>query len=825
MRTTTRSRVSLDFTCVFMPVWPDGFNGLGVEEAPHHVGCPIVRRMNGDGVELAVSDEGDGPAGAAAARLPGLARPVAPPDPGAQRGRVCGPSRPTCAASASRTSPRTSSDYRVGRSVADMVAMLDALGDRAGARRRPRLGRRRGVGDGADGARARRAARRAVRRPPGDVRAAARSPSARSRGTCCCSSSRRPRSSCARDDWALMREWMASHPELDAAIERLAQPGALTAALNWYRANMHPRNELAPAPQLPNVQASTRSGSGAAATRYLLEDGMTALRRARRRHVALRAHRGRGPLDAARRARARERAAGRVPVLNAVELRAAFAARELSPVEIDRRRRRARGARRVHHAHARCGARAGARGRARLRARRGAPAGRADARGQGPLRHRRRAHDLRLEDLRRPRARTPTRRWCGARRRRARSSSARRSRTSSRGASRASTRTSRRAATRTTPSACRAARAAARRSRSPPARRRSRSAPTPAARSGSRPRSAASPGLKPTYGRLSTDGRLPARAVARPRRPDGAHARRRAAASTRRSPGRASGDPRRGSRSARTCTCARSSRASSARSTPPSRRSTPIEVGFDAPEHLYPTYATIQNAEAAQTHAELFPARRDEYGDDVAGRLDAAREGDARRVRRGDDRARAHPRRVPARCSRDCRPAAHADLRRPAGADRAADPPGASATACCPTPSRRTSPACRPAPCRSASTTTACRSASSSPARRAARAACSPPPRRCTPLQHRRGRDPRPPRDLRDQHPDVVLEAPAPVLARLQRADDRMLAARGVRASRDGSASRRSSRRGRTRGRCAGAARRRRRAGSPRSRRPPPAAR
>ena len=47
-----------------------------------------------------------------------------------------------------------------------------------------------------------------------------------------------------KDDWALVREWMASHPDLDDAIERLAEPGALTAALNWYRASMHPRNEL-----------------------------------------------------------------------------------------------------------------------------------------------------------------------------------------------------------------------------------------------------------------------------------------------------------------------------------------------------------------------------------------------------------------------------------------------------------------------------------------------------------------------------------------------------------------------------------------------------
>ncbi|HEX6023840.1 MAG TPA: amidase [Solirubrobacter sp.] len=49
-----------------------------------------------------------------------------------------------------------------------------------------------------------------------------------------------------------------------------------------------------------------------------------------------------------------------------------------------------------------------------------------------------------------------------------------------------------------------------------------------------------------------------------------------------------------------------------------------IEVGFDAPEHLYATYAPIQNAEAAKVHAEHFPSRRDEYGADVAHRLDMA---------------------------------------------------------------------------------------------------------------------------------------------------------------------------------------------------------
>ena len=49
-----------------------------------------------------------------------------------------------------------------------------------------------------------------------------------------------------------------------------------------------------------------------------------------------------------------------------------------------------------------------------------------------------------------------------------------------------------------------------------------------------------------------------------------------------------------------------------------------VEVPFEHATRLYPTYATIQNGEAALTHAKLYPARRAEYGDDVAARLEYA---------------------------------------------------------------------------------------------------------------------------------------------------------------------------------------------------------
>ena len=47
-----------------------------------------------------------------------------------------------------------------------------------------------------------------------------------------------------RDDWRLMREWLRDNGDVEDCIAGLSRPGALTAALNWYRANVPPAAQL-----------------------------------------------------------------------------------------------------------------------------------------------------------------------------------------------------------------------------------------------------------------------------------------------------------------------------------------------------------------------------------------------------------------------------------------------------------------------------------------------------------------------------------------------------------------------------------------------------
>jgi pimeloyl-ACP methyl ester carboxylesterase len=76
-----------------------------------------------------------------------------------------------------------------------------------------------------------------------------------------------------RDDWRLAREWMRGDGDIERYLSDLARPGALTAGLNWYRANLAPHRELEDRPPLPPVRAPTL-GLWSTRDHYLTEDGM-----------------------------------------------------------------------------------------------------------------------------------------------------------------------------------------------------------------------------------------------------------------------------------------------------------------------------------------------------------------------------------------------------------------------------------------------------------------------------------------------------------------------------------------------------------------------
>ncbi|WP_256833232.1 alpha/beta fold hydrolase [Parageobacillus thermoglucosidasius] len=60
-----------------------------------------------------------------------------------------------------------------------------------------------------------------------------------------------------KNDWALLKEWSRHHNEYEKWIKDLSRPGALTAALNWYRANLAPGILPALPLQMPNIQVPT----------------------------------------------------------------------------------------------------------------------------------------------------------------------------------------------------------------------------------------------------------------------------------------------------------------------------------------------------------------------------------------------------------------------------------------------------------------------------------------------------------------------------------------------------------------------------------------
>jgi pimeloyl-ACP methyl ester carboxylesterase len=52
-----------------------------------------------------------------------------------------------------------------------------------------------------------------------------------------------------RDNWRFFKEWTRGQGDTERELQDLARPGALTAALNWYRANVRP--QMPPATQPP----------------------------------------------------------------------------------------------------------------------------------------------------------------------------------------------------------------------------------------------------------------------------------------------------------------------------------------------------------------------------------------------------------------------------------------------------------------------------------------------------------------------------------------------------------------------------------------------
>jgi pimeloyl-ACP methyl ester carboxylesterase len=257
MRTTTRSRVSVSFTVVLKPVSPDGFNGLGVDEPPHPVACPIVRRIKNQDVEgtpvllfHGYPDRATVWRHQIAALTAAGFRAIAPDLRGfGESGK-----------------PDEVSEYRVGRSVGDAVAILDALNiERAHV-----VGH--DWGAGVAWATAMMAPERVDRLIVLSVGRPGTRPTLEERRNSwyyLYFQFAEAEELLRRDDYALAREFISTHPDLEDALETAAS----TPALNWYRANLHPRFELEPPRALPTVTAAL--GLWSTGDVYLSERQMT----------------------------------------------------------------------------------------------------------------------------------------------------------------------------------------------------------------------------------------------------------------------------------------------------------------------------------------------------------------------------------------------------------------------------------------------------------------------------------------------------------------------------------------------------------------------
>lgn len=78
-----------------------------------------------------------------------------------------------------------------------------------------------------------------------------------------------------RQDWQFFRDLWGHHPEMDTWLADLARPGALTAALNWYRANVDVETWTEEGWVMPHVSVPTM-GIWSSGDIYLTETQMVA---------------------------------------------------------------------------------------------------------------------------------------------------------------------------------------------------------------------------------------------------------------------------------------------------------------------------------------------------------------------------------------------------------------------------------------------------------------------------------------------------------------------------------------------------------------------
>jgi pimeloyl-ACP methyl ester carboxylesterase len=76
-----------------------------------------------------------------------------------------------------------------------------------------------------------------------------------------------------REDWRFLREWLRDNGDVEQYVADLSRPGALTAGLNWYRANMAPARQLREPSGFPVVTVPTL-GIWSSGDDYLTEEQM-----------------------------------------------------------------------------------------------------------------------------------------------------------------------------------------------------------------------------------------------------------------------------------------------------------------------------------------------------------------------------------------------------------------------------------------------------------------------------------------------------------------------------------------------------------------------